>query len=59
MVLLDEGRIVAEGTHEQLLQTNSRYREVLARAAAADAGEDVAAVTGRAVLTAESSRKGA
>ena len=31
--MLREGRIAAEGTHEQLLATNERYREVLARAA--------------------------
>ena len=35
VVLLDGGRIVAEGTHEGLLQTNERYREVLAKVAAA------------------------
>lgn len=32
VVLLDEGRIVADGTHESLLQTSAKYREVLARA---------------------------
>lgn len=32
VVLLDRGRIVAEGTHEGLLATDERYREVLARA---------------------------
>ncbi|MDH3682426.1 MAG: ABC transporter ATP-binding protein/permease [Acidimicrobiia bacterium] len=32
VVLLDEGRIVAEGRHAQLLATNARYREVLAAA---------------------------
>ncbi|GIU86433.1 MAG: hypothetical protein KatS3mg009_0948 [Acidimicrobiia bacterium] len=32
VVLLDEGRVVAEGTHDDLLATNERYREVLARA---------------------------
>jgi ATP-binding cassette subfamily B protein len=32
VVLLDEGRIVAEGTHEALLATSARYREVLAAA---------------------------
>ena len=36
VVLLDEGRIVADGTHEDLLVTSARYREVLARAAAED-----------------------
>ena len=34
VVLLDAGRAVAEGTHEELLATNARYREVLARAEA-------------------------
>ena len=32
VVLLDEGRVIAEGTHDHLLRTNERYREVLARA---------------------------
>jgi ATP-binding cassette subfamily B protein len=32
VVLLDEGRVVADGTHEGLLASNARYREVLARA---------------------------
>ncbi len=32
VVLLDEGRIVAQGSHSQLLATNERYREVLAAA---------------------------
>jgi ATP-binding cassette, subfamily B, bacterial len=36
VVLLDEGRVVADGTHDRLLATSSRYREVLARAAAAE-----------------------
>lgn len=31
VVLLDEGRAVATGTHEELLATSERYREVLAR----------------------------
>jgi ATP-binding cassette, subfamily B, bacterial len=34
VVLLDGGRVVADGTHDELLATSSRYREVLARAAA-------------------------
>ncbi|MCU1353293.1 MAG: putative transporter permease/ATP-binding protein [Acidimicrobiales bacterium] len=34
VVLLDGGRIVADGTHEELLATTERYREVLASAAA-------------------------
>ena len=33
VVLLDEGRIVAEGTHDDLLGTSERYRTVLASAA--------------------------
>ena len=36
VVLLDEGRIVADGTHDELLLSSARYREVLARAAAED-----------------------
>ena len=32
VVLLDGGRIVAEGTHESLLESSRRYREVLAQA---------------------------
>jgi hypothetical protein len=32
VVLLDAGRIVAEGTHDELLETSERYREVLAQA---------------------------
>jgi ATP-binding cassette, subfamily B, bacterial len=31
VVLLDGGRIVAEGTHEELLQSTERYRQVLAQ----------------------------
>lgn len=34
VVLLDEGRIVADGTHSSLLATSPRYRQVLASAAA-------------------------
>ena len=37
VVLLDEGRIVAEGTHEELLVHSDRYREVLAAAERATA----------------------
>ncbi|MFM8236984.1 MAG: ABC transporter ATP-binding protein [Actinomycetota bacterium] len=33
VVLLDGGRVVADGPHEQLLAESERYREVLARAA--------------------------
>jgi len=34
VVLLDGGRVGAEGTHEELLATSARYREVLAEAEA-------------------------
>jgi len=34
VVLLDRGRVVADGTHDELLATSARYREVLARAEA-------------------------
>jgi ATP-binding cassette subfamily B protein len=37
VVLLDEGRVVAAGTHDELSATNARYQEVLAQAAALDA----------------------
>jgi ATP-binding cassette subfamily B protein len=37
VVLIDEGRIVASGTHVELLQTNERYREVLASALESEA----------------------
>lgn len=47
VVLLDGGRVVADGPHHELLRTSARYREVLAAAAAADeeaeAGDDEAA----------------
>jgi ATP-binding cassette subfamily B protein len=50
VVLLDEGRVVADGTHERLLATSPRYREVLARAAIEEAeageGETLAEVPG-------------
>ena len=34
VVLIDGGRVAAEGTHQELLATSARYREVLASAAA-------------------------
>jgi ATP-binding cassette subfamily B protein len=37
VVLIDEGRVVAEGTHEELLKSCERYREVLASALAVEA----------------------
>ncbi len=42
VVLLDEGRIVDEGTHADLLLTSAHYRDVLAAAMAADAEPDAA-----------------
>jgi ATP-binding cassette subfamily B protein len=39
VVLLDGGRVIAEGTHERLLATNEHYRHVLAQA---DVTEEVA-----------------
>ena len=32
VVLIGEGKIIADGTHEGLLATSAEYREVLARA---------------------------
>jgi ATP-binding cassette subfamily B protein len=36
VVLIDDGRVAADGTHDELLRTSERYREVLASAAAAE-----------------------
>jgi ATP-binding cassette subfamily B protein len=44
VVLLDEGRVLAEGTHESLLESSPRYREVLAQAALEDLGDHVGEV---------------
>jgi len=41
VVLLDGGRVVAEGTHDDLLEESERYREVLAQAAAVEAASTV------------------
>ena len=32
VVLIDDGRVVAEGTHDELLETSAKYRDVLAQA---------------------------
>jgi ATP-binding cassette subfamily B protein len=40
VVLLDDGRVVAEGTHAELLERSERYRAVLAQA-----GQDVTGTT--------------
>lgn len=43
VVLLGEGRVVADGTHQELLATSAAYREVLAAAERRDPdGQDVA-----------------
>jgi ATP-binding cassette subfamily B protein len=42
VVLLDEGRVVADGTHASLLASSARYREVLASAAAEDEAAEAA-----------------
>jgi ATP-binding cassette, subfamily B, bacterial len=41
VVLVDGGRVAAEGTHEELLASSERYREVLAQAAAMEAAATV------------------
>ena len=49
VVLLDEGRVAATGTHDELLATSERYRSVLAALSerdaelVADATEDASA----------------
>jgi ATP-binding cassette subfamily B protein len=35
VILLDDGRVVAEGTHDELLRTSRRYAQVLAQVEAA------------------------
>jgi ATP-binding cassette subfamily B protein len=40
VVLIDGGRVAAEGTHDELLATSGRYRAVLAAWAARDEGDD-------------------
>ena len=40
VVLVDEGRVVAEGTHQSLLGTSARYRQVLASAARREAAAE-------------------
>jgi ATP-binding cassette, subfamily B, bacterial len=39
VVLIDQGRVVADGTHADLLETTPLYAEVLAQAAEHDAGD--------------------
>jgi ATP-binding cassette subfamily B protein len=44
VVLLEGGRVIVEGTHDELLETSERYREVLARQIAAEAEIEAADV---------------
>jgi ATP-binding cassette, subfamily B, bacterial len=46
VVLVDSGRVVAEGTHESLLATDHRYRQVLAAAAARESRRVTAGADG-------------
>jgi ATP-binding cassette subfamily B protein len=46
VVLIDEGRVVADGTHTGLLESSERYREVLAAAAAREEQARHAALEG-------------
>jgi ATP-binding cassette, subfamily B, bacterial len=46
VVLIDSGRVAAEGTHESLLATDHRYRQVLAAAAARESRRPVAVAGG-------------
>jgi len=39
VVLVDDGRVAAQGTHDHLLATNERYRQVLAALSEEDLGE--------------------
>ncbi len=52
VALLDHGRIVAEGTHDELLATSQRYREILAAAGTTSAaGTANTDITDSAVAT--------
>jgi ATP-binding cassette subfamily B protein len=42
VVLLDDGHIIVEGTHDQLLETSEEYRQVLARQLEGDGLEGLA-----------------
>jgi ATP-binding cassette, subfamily B, bacterial len=46
VVLVDSGRVAAEGTHASLLATDHRYRQVLAAAAARESARVAAAADG-------------
>ena len=53
VVLLDGGRVIASGRHEELLATDDRYRAVLAALAEEDEDEDGDGLDAAAVRTAE------
>jgi ATP-binding cassette, subfamily B, bacterial len=46
VVLIDSGRVTAEGTHESLLATDDHYRQVLAAAAARESRQAATVATG-------------
>jgi len=46
VVLMGDGRVVAEGTHQELLATSERYREVLAHAEGDELDLDAAGIPG-------------
>jgi ATP-binding cassette, subfamily B, bacterial len=50
VVLVDEGRVMAEGTHQSLLATSARYREVLASAAQREAEIEAPAVAATGMI---------
>jgi len=41
VILLDEGKVAAIGTHDELVATNARYREVLASMSAPEEDDKV------------------
>jgi ATP-binding cassette subfamily B protein len=41
VILLDEGKVAAIGTHDELVGSNARYREVLASMSAPEEDEKV------------------
>jgi ATP-binding cassette subfamily B protein len=51
VVLLDDGHIVADGTHDELLETCEAYRSVLARQMAGDGGGGLEAAANAAATT--------
>jgi ATP-binding cassette, subfamily B, bacterial len=53
VLLLDEGRVAAQGTHEELLATNAAYRDVLATWAAHGDDEDVGEIVDATVSAEE------